>query len=105
MTVLAWAAGSDTGLARPANEDSAYAGRWLQAVADGMGGHVAGEVASAAVVQSLRSYDAPVAPTDLVGTLGHAVEDANGAIRRLTEADPSLRTMGTTLTAMPVVGA
>jgi serine/threonine protein phosphatase PrpC len=101
MTALTtYAAGSDTGLVRAGNEDSAYAGRWLQAVADGMGGHVAGEVASAVVIQSLRSHDVPASPADLVDILGHAAEEANAAIRRRVEADPALRTMGTTLTAM-----
>jgi serine/threonine protein phosphatase PrpC len=99
-TLTVCAAGSDIGLVRSGNEDSAYAGRWLQAVADGMGGHVAGGVASAVVIQSLRSHDAPVADADLVEVLGHAVGEANAAIRSRTEEDPALRTMGTTLTAL-----
>ena len=59
---LAAAAASEIGLVRQDNEDAAYAGRWLFAVADGLGGHAAGEVASAAVIESLRSHDAEVAP-------------------------------------------
>ncbi len=101
MAALAtWAAGSSTGLVRPLNEDSAYAGRWLYAVADGMGGHVAGEIASAAVISALRAYDAEADPARLVEILGSAVTAANTAVRRRTESDPALRTMGTTLTAM-----
>jgi protein phosphatase len=53
-----WAAASSTGCVRQNNEDAAYAGRWLYAVADGMGGHVAGEIASAAAITALASYDA-----------------------------------------------
>jgi PPM family protein phosphatase len=44
---LYWAAGSETGQVRQGNEDSAYAGRWLYAIADGMDGHAACEVAGA----------------------------------------------------------
>ncbi len=95
-----WAARSHVGKVRAVNEDSAYAGRWLYAVADGMGGHAAGEVASATVITALSGYDA-LAPTEsLVEILSQAVREANTAIRQRTEADPALRTMGTTLTAM-----
>src|ERR1039457_3912584 len=102
MTALTtiWAAGTSTGLVRALNEDSAYAGHWLHAVADGMGGHVAGEIASATVIAALRAYDAEPDPARLVEILGNAVTTANTAIRRRTESDPALRTMGTTLTAM-----
>jgi protein phosphatase len=47
---FALAAGSETDQVRQGNEDSAYAGRWLYAIADRMGGHAAGEVASGAVI-------------------------------------------------------
>jgi serine/threonine protein phosphatase PrpC len=95
-----WAAGSSTGLVRPLNEDSAYAGHWLYAVADGMGGHVAGEVASTTVITTLAAYDTATPPELLVESLSGAVREANTAIHRRTEGDPALRTMGTTLTAM-----
>jgi PPM family protein phosphatase len=98
--VTRWAAVSSTGLVRAANEDSGYAGRWLQAVADGMGGHAAGDVASATVIRALARHDEPSPAGTLAGTLRAAVIDANTAIRQRTQADPALRTMGTTLTAM-----
>jgi protein phosphatase len=95
-----WAAASSTGRVRQVNEDAAYGGRWLHAVADGLGGHVAGEVASAAAIGAVATYDAPPEPADLARILAAAVSDANAAIRRRTEANPALRGMGTTLTAM-----
>jgi protein phosphatase len=94
------AAATSVGLVRENNEDSAYAGRWLFAVADGLGGHVAGEVASAIVIESLRSCDAAVAAADLAETLGRAVSAANDGLRRKVAADHRLDGMGTTLTAM-----
>ena len=99
-TFTSWAARSHVGKVRVMNEDSAYAGRWLYAIADGMGGHAAGEVASATVITALSKYDAPAPAENLVEILSQAVREANTAIRQRTEADPALRTMGTTLTAM-----
>jgi len=97
---LLWAAHSETGCVRQDNEDSAYAGRRLYAVADGMGGHAAGEVASAAVIESLRSHDSEVAPRTLLDVLGPAVAEANAEVARRAAEDPARRGMGTTLTAM-----
>ncbi len=99
ITLLS-AAASETGYVRQDNEDSAYAGRWLYAVADGMGGHAAGDVASAAVIESLRSRDAEVDPAVLLETLGRAVTEANAEVARRAAEDPARRGMGTTLTAM-----
>jgi serine/threonine protein phosphatase PrpC len=95
------AAETSTGLVRRRNEDSAYAGHWLCAVADGMGGHVAGDVASAAVVEALRPFDVNVSsPEELTKTLGRAVSAASDQLAAMIEADRSLAGMGTTLTAM-----
>jgi PPM family protein phosphatase len=97
---LAAAAACETGLIRQNNEDAAYLGRWLFAVADGMGGHAAGEVASSAVIESLSSHDEEVRAEALLEVLGHAVTEANAAIARRAAEDPALFGMGTTLTAM-----
>ena len=98
--VITSEAASDTGLVRPANEDSGYAGRCLFAVADGMGGHAAGEVASSITISTIARYDVPQPPDRLAEILGHAVREANDAIRQRTEEDAATHNMGTTLTAM-----
>ena len=97
---LRYAVRSDVGLLREGNEDSAYAGPRLLAVADGMGGHAAGEVASAAVIEALRPLDTQVPAGELLNALDHAVRRAGSALREMASADPSLRNMGTTLTAL-----
>jgi serine/threonine protein phosphatase PrpC len=95
-----YAVRSDIGLERADNEDAAYAGSRLLAVADGTGGHAAGEVASAAVIEALRPLDTQVPSGELLNALGHAVQRAEGALRDMVTADPSLRGMGTTVTAL-----
>ena len=91
---------SDIGLHREDNEDAAYAGARLLAVADGMGGHAAGEVASAAVIEALRPLDIQVPAGELLNALDHAVRRANTALRDMVQANPALDGMGTTLTAL-----
>jgi len=91
---------SDIGLHREDNEDAAYAGARLLAVADGMGGHAAGEVASAAVIEALRPLDTQVPAGELLNALDHAVRRANSALRDMVQANPALHGMGTTLTAL-----
>jgi protein phosphatase len=101
MTIgIRFAARSDVGMLREGNEDSAYAGPRLLAVADGMGGHVGGEIASAAAIETLKPLDVDVPPTELVGVLEQAVRRANETLHSIVEGDPSLQGMGTTLTAM-----
>jgi protein phosphatase len=95
-----YAVRTDTGLEREGNEDAAYAGSRLLAVADGMGGHAAGEVASAAVIDALRPLDTAVPAGELLNALDHAVRRATAAIRDLAAASPELTGMGTTLTAL-----
>jgi protein phosphatase len=91
---------SDIGLRRADNEDSAYAGARLLAVADGMGGHAGGEVASAAVIEALRPLDTEVPAGELLNALDHAVRRASSTLRDIVRDDPSLLGMGTTLTAL-----
>jgi len=98
---LRYAVRSDVGLLREGNEDSAYAGPHLLAVADGMGGYEAGEVASAAVISTVAPLDQTVmSESELVGALAAAVESAKQTLRRIVDSDPAVGSMGTTLTAM-----
>jgi PPM family protein phosphatase len=97
---LRYAIRSDVGLLREGNEDSAYAGPHLLAVADGMGGHAAGEVASAATITTIAPLDARHLGTDLVGALADAVATANLRLQELIISDPAIEGMGTTLTAL-----
>jgi PPM family protein phosphatase len=91
-------AGTDTGLARPANEDSMLARSPLFVVADGMGGARAGEVASNIAVESFREpFPADVAPEQAL--VDHALA-ANARIYELSRQNSDQAGMGTTLTAV-----
>ncbi len=101
---LRYAARSDRGLVRANNEDSVYAGARLLALADGMGGHAAGEVASQLMVAALAHLDDDEPGGDLLGKLEHAVHEGNSAIADQVELNPDLDGMGTTLTAILFAG-
>ena len=101
MTIaLRYTVRSDVGLLREGNEDSAYAGPHLLAIADGMGGHAAGEVASAVAIATLAPLDADMTGIDMLQALADAIADANAELRQITLTDPSTEGMGTTLTAL-----
>src|ERR1700685_3189020 len=91
---------SDVGLLREGNEDSAYAGPRLLAVADGMGGHAAGEVASALTIASMAELDAEQPDGDMLKVLAMAVAMANARLQEKIIANPAVEGMGTTLTAL-----
>ncbi|MET7393129.1 BofC C-terminal domain-containing protein [Dactylosporangium sp. NPDC005572] len=97
---LRYAARSDRGLIRSGNQDSVYAGPRLLAVADGMGGMAAGDVASNIVIATMAPLDEDVPGNAMIDTLRSAVDLANQQIRDAVEENPAMEGMGTTLTAM-----
>ena len=102
---LRFAARSDIGLLREGNEDSGYAGPRLLVLADGMGGHAAGEVASSVAVAMLASLDDDSPGPDILDRLSSAVQEANNHLRDMVLGDPDLEGMGTTLTALLRAGS
>jgi protein phosphatase len=102
---LRYAARSDRGLIRDGNQDSVYAGPRLLAVADGMGGMAAGDVASNIVIGAMAPLDEDVPGDALVDALRGAVDSANQQLRDTVDANPHLEGMGTTLTAMLFTGS
>ena len=103
------AAGSDVGRRRAVNQDSAYTSPRLLAVADGMGGHAHGEVASAVAITAIAQADAELDGSDLhrvdlLATLGAAMDAAAQQLTDAADSDPSLRGTGTTLVALLVDG-
>ena len=98
---LRYAAKSDVGLVRQGNEDSGYAGPRLLMVADGMGGHAAGELASATAVAIVADLDVhPPTDTEVLSELSSSIDDAGDSIGATIESDPELAGMGTTVTGV-----
>lgn len=93
---------SHVGHVREGNEDSGYASPRLVAIADGMGGAVAGEVASRTVIDRLAHVDADSLGPDVVGSLQRAVRSANDDLHSAVQRDEALAGMGTTVTALLV---
>ncbi|MCI2237599.1 Stp1/IreP family PP2C-type Ser/Thr phosphatase [Paenibacillus sp. TRM 82003] len=103
---LRYAARSDVGLVRSTNQDSGYAGPHLLVVADGMGGHAGGDVASSLAVGELASLDGEAhGSDDAAEHLHHALDAANEQLRRRVADEPELAGMGTTVTAVLRAGS
>jgi serine/threonine protein phosphatase PrpC len=100
VTVLRSGSATDVGRVRTSNQDVALEDPDLFAVADGMGGHVGGEVAARVAVDTLR---AAFQRQPTVEGLRRAVAEANRAVWRQGQAERGLRGMGTTLTATALV--
>lgn len=94
------AARSHTGLVRKNNQDSGYAGPNFLLIADGMGGHAGGDVASAITVSRLAELDREPAGDDALELLRTSILDANDRICRGVGEQPELAGMGTTVTAV-----
>ena len=110
-SIIASGLATHCGTIRAQNEDRGHASDWLLVVADGMGGHQAGEVASEITVSTIRNAcsPAPIGADDLnlahphLSDLVKAVVDANSAIFRTSIEDPDKKGMGTTVTALSVI--
>ncbi len=102
---LRYAARSDVGLVRQGNEDSGYAGPALLLVADGMGGHAAGELASAIAVATVADLDVhPPEPGEVMSALADSVSDVGDGIAEVISEDEDLTGMGTTVTGLYWLG-
>ena len=95
--LLRWAARTDTGRVRTQNEDSVHADGTVFVVADGMGGHLAGEVASSLAVTTI--VEACAGGLRSIEELADAVRDANRRVIEESNGDPSREGMGTTVVA------
>lgn len=102
--VLRYAARSHVGMVRAKNDDSAYAGEYLAVVADGMGGHAGGDVASASTVLDLVHLDHNHHDGDAGAHLADEIQSANSLLSELVHVNPKLAGMGTTVTALLLSG-
>ena len=98
--IMRYAARSDVGRIRAKNDDSAYVGRHLAVVADGMGGHAGGDVASAATVLDMLHLDHGDYDGDAGTVLADEIQTANSLLSELVHINPKLAGMGTTVTAL-----
>ena len=95
---IRWGGASDRGLRRAENQDAMYADIGLFVVADGMGGHLGGSVASSLAVKTVAA-NSPSTPDELLAAVRHA----NQVVHHRSTAHADLAGMGTTLCAIAVV--
>ncbi len=96
MTTLAWGAVTDTGRLRDVNQDGVFVADDVFVVADGMGGHRGGEVASAIVIEEMAKITTVSSTDELI----EMVQRANREVLDRARSDPSLYGMGTTMVAL-----
>ena len=105
MTFTAHSVVSHVGKVRANNQDSAYSGTYLHVVADGMGGHAGGDVASALTINRLKELDHPFETAqEAVDAFQHALLEANRALSMTVVDYPEITGMGTTVSGMIIVG-
>jgi PPM family protein phosphatase len=97
LTRWRFAAATDTGLVRDSNQDAVYADNSLALVADGMGGHAAGEVASILTIDVVRDG---FHENSTIDGLRGAIDEANRAIIADARENPDRFGMGTTVIAV-----
>lgn len=99
---------SDVGRVRRDNQDSGYAGPWLLAVCDGVGGAAGGDVASSTAIAQLRRLDQPppegASPDDLLGRIAGAVHRAHDRLVEVVDENPALSGTSTTATLLAFDG-
>lgn len=96
-----YAARSDVGMVRSENQDSGYAGPRLLAMADGMGGHAGGDIASSTVIGALVDLDGEaLGSSEASSALLQRISAANDQLADMAKAEPRLQGMGTTLIAI-----
>ena len=99
MTRFRWGAATDVGRVRNANQDSYFAAEGFYVVADGMGGHRGGEVASSAAVESLTASLPLLSSEEILA----AIQESNREVYWRSVDDPALRGMGTTMCVLAAV--
>ncbi|WP_231123491.1 PP2C family protein-serine/threonine phosphatase [Nocardioides sambongensis] len=96
---------SDVGRVRKDNQDSGYAGPWLLAVCDGVGGAARGDIASSTAINELRTLDVAPDGTDLITRVSDGLHEAHDSIGSQVDHDPALNGTSTTATVALFDGA